>query len=239
MRFIVCVCALLVTLSGHAATEVVIGSALNRPPYILEDSESGLELEIVRAALKASGFDARFKFYSQKRLQLYYMKDRIEAAMSVNAAAGLSGYPSDYYIYYQDVAVTLASRQLKFSELNQLQGYSLVAYEGAQYMLGEKFQRLSNKTIYREVEPQELQNRMLYLGRIDVAVADKYVFLANNKFVGPDIDSTQPLQFHEVFPRAPYLVMFHNSVVRDAFNRGLAEIRKNGEYDRLVKQFLN
>ncbi|WP_372871112.1 substrate-binding periplasmic protein [Shewanella sp.] len=220
------------------ASTVTIGATNNKPPYVLEDSESGLELEIIRAAFAEVGMDVRFKFYSRKRQILFYEKERLDGVMTVNSYFRLSGYPTENYIYYQNVAISLEERGLRLKQIRDLTQYSVAAFENASVMLGGEFKTVTDKTIYRELSPQSTQNKMLYLGRIDVAVADKYIFLANNRLVESEIDSGKKVEFHEIFPRTGYQLMFRNSIIRDAFNEGLNKIKQSGRYQALLIEYL-
>ncbi|QYK04901.1 substrate-binding periplasmic protein [Shewanella zhangzhouensis] len=238
MRLPLILWLLLVMVGAHAST-ISIGASSNCPPYILEDAESGLEVEIIRAAFAAVGMEASFKFYSRKRQLLFYEKERFDGIMTVNSSLDLTGYPSDIYIYYQNVAISLAEKHLRLERVADLQNLSIAAFDDASILLGGEFYKVSKKTIYRELDTTENQNKMLYLGRIDVAVAEKYVFLANNVRLASELDTSKALDIHELFPRTAYRLMFRNSIVRDAFNEGLSKIRENGRYDALVKQFLD
>lgn len=229
----------LLTLSTYAESEsLTIGSTLNRPPYILEDTESGLELDIVRAAFKEMGFQINVKFYSRKRQVLYFNKGHMDAVMTMSPGNTISGHWSDTYIEYHNVAISLAARHLHVERISDLQQYSIAAFENARFSLGPEFRRTASKTIYREMDNQLSQNRMLYLGRIDTVVADRYVFTQLNKYVEPNIDTQQALNYHLIFPRTPYKMVFSNSVARDTFNQGLAKIKANGVYATLVAKYL-
>ncbi|MBT1445425.1 transporter substrate-binding domain-containing protein [Shewanella sp. JM162201] len=228
---------MLLALPSGAAT-VTIGAAFNRPPYIIEDAESGFELEVIRAAFAEMGMEVRFKFYSRKRQILFYEKGRLDGVMTISPSFGLSGYPSDIYINYFNVAISLKSRQLHLQQVMDLANYNVVAFENASLLLGGDIQTLSRRPNYREIEPQYTQNKLLYLGRADVAVADKYVFLANNALVGDEVDTSKELEFHQLFALSPYLVMFRNSIVRDAFNAGLGKLKASGKYQALQQKFL-
>lgn len=103
---------------------LTIGSALNRPPYIIEDAESGLEIDIIKAAFKEIGQSVNFKFYSRKCQVLYFNKDRLDAVMTMSTLNGIRGYWSESYIEYDNVAISLASRQLKINSIAQLQHYT-------------------------------------------------------------------------------------------------------------------
>ena len=231
--------SLLLFSGGVHAASITIAAPFNRPPYILEDSRSGLELDIIREAMESENLMVDFKFYSRKRQILFFNKERVDAVMTANASLGLEGYWSDEYIQYSNVALSLASNSLQINQLADMRGYSVASFEGAQLVLGPEFRSAIANTIYREVSPQDGLNKMLYMNRIDVVIADKYIFLNLNKFLSDNIDTQQPLTEHQVLPPTGYRVIFRNSVARDKFNLGLAKIRKNGTYEALIKQYLS
>ena len=52
------------------------------------------------------------------------------------------------------------------------------------------------------------------------------------------VDTSQPVEYHALFPETPYKVAFREASIRDDFNRGLKEIRENGLYDRTIKKYV-
>ena len=182
------------------SASLTIGSALNRPPYIIEDAESGLEIDIIKAAFKEMGQPVNFKFYSRKRQVLYFNKDRLDAVMTMNPANGVDGYWSNDYVEYTNVAISLSEQRLEITRIADLKKYSVAAFENARFLLGPEFNAVAQQTIYREVDSQLSQNRMLYLGRINTVIADRYIFAQLNKFVEDDVDTQQALSYHFIFP---------------------------------------
>ena len=197
------------------SASLTIGSALNRPPYIIEDAESGLEIDIIKAAFKEMGQPVNFKFYSRKRQVLYFNKDRLDAVMTMNPANGVDGYWSNDYVEYTNVAISLAEQRLEITRIADLKKYSVAAFENARFLLGPEFNAVAQQTIYREVDSQLSQNRMLYLGRINTVIADRYIFAQLNKFVEDDVDTQQALSYHFIFPPTSYRMVFHNSVLKN------------------------
>ncbi|MCP3129541.1 ABC transporter substrate-binding protein [Shewanella sp. KJ2020] len=238
MRLRLLLISLLILPSYAVSVSLTIGSALNRPPYILEDTRSGLEIDIIKAAFREMGMSVNFKFYSRKRQLLYFNQERVDAVMTMSQLNGVRGYWSESYIEYDNVAISLASRQLKINSIAQLQNYSIIAFENARLLLGPEFAAVAAKARYSEVDNQLSQNNTLYLGRIDTVVADRYVFTALNQLVEQNVAPQQPVSYHLVFPPTPYRMVFHNSVARDIFNQGLAKIKANGVYEALVAQYL-
>lgn len=101
-----------------------------------------------------------------------------------------------------------------------------------------------SNTRYSELADQSLQVRMLYVGRVDVVIADRLIFQywhrklqRTNTVV--DIRLDRPLVFHPIFPPAPRSVSFANRQFRDAFDKGLQLIRESGEFEAIVKRYLD
>lgn len=156
----------------------------------------------------------------------------------MNPANGVDGYWSNDYVDYTNVAISLAAQHLEIKSIADLKNYSIAAFENARLLLGAEFNAVAQQTIYREVDTQLSQNRMLYLGRINTVIADRYIFTQLNRFVEPNIDTQQALSYHFIFPPTSYRMVFHNSVARDTFNQGLAKIKANGIYQTLVVKYL-
>jgi polar amino acid transport system substrate-binding protein len=88
-----------------------------------------------------------------------------------------------------------------------------------------------------EVSPQEKQNKMLYKERVDIVIADRYVFQDLNRMIAKDIDVTASLHHHMIFSGPDYYISFHDEALKNRFNRGLKTIRASGVYKQLEQQY--
>ncbi|WP_243543989.1 substrate-binding periplasmic protein [Pseudodesulfovibrio tunisiensis] len=228
---------------------VRIGIAEDLPPYALAATDSGMEVEILRAAGEAGAHcRIRIVYLPKKRLALAFEHGQVDA-LAVNAEydvtreTGRTSFASDITLVYHNYAITLADHDIRLSSLADLGLFRVVGFQNATQYLGPKYATVValNKH-YREVEDQARQVRLLYLGRADVAVADKNIFLywrdvLQDSPESRDIDFSHGLAFHDIFSPAPRTCVFAQPECRDAFNRGLDIIRANGEYDRILKTY--
>lgn len=237
--------AILCALSGAAHAqelamqEVHVGMGLPKPPYIMESGTSGLDYDIARKAMAAGGYRLVGHMLPQTRALAMLRAGQLDGMLSTSEGIGGHLYFSDSYIVYQNVATTLASRNIKLRQIDDLANYSVAAFQGANMLLGERFNFVaSNHADYREVPAQITQDKLLFMGRVDVVVGDRLIFRYFIDKLEPQIDATQAVTYHNIFPESPRKAVFRDARVRDAFNAGLGVIRSNGTYDAIMKQYL-
>lgn len=221
-----------------ALTEAQIGIGLTKPPYILGPGMTGIEYDIASRALEASGVRMLAQHLPPARALALLRAGRLDGMLTVDEGIGSLGFFSDTYMHYQNVATTLARRQIRLSSIDDLEHYSVAAFQNASLILGPEFKALAARhRDYKEHPQQITQNRLLYTGRVDVAVGDKLIFRYLNRQVDASIDTSQPLVHHPLFTPSARKAVFRDAMLRDAFNAGLKTIRQNGTYAAIVKKY--
>jgi len=232
---------LLASSFAHADTPttavIVFGESLE--PYVMESSQSGLELEIVRAALLARGIHMRPEFFSQPRLPTAMEHPEVDAVATVGAASGLQAAYSDIYIRYQDVAIAISSRHLPLTSVTDLAHYRVLAFSLAHDYLGAEFKTMTqHNPRYTETANQVDQNRLLYRGVVDVVIEDRRIFAWMDRQLAPVYkETTYPVQVYRLFPSTDYRMAFRSPALRDQFNLGLHTIEKNGGYQQIMDRY--
>lgn len=223
----------------HAVADAYrIGFGTNKPPYVFEVEHKGLEYEVVEAALRAAGYEMQPYFAPMERLHLMLQRGEIDCIATTNELSGVAAYYSDSYIEYHNMVVALASRNLQLNSLNDLRRYSISAFQRARFLLGPEFAAVvSDHSNYREEAQQVTRNRLLYSGRIDLVIGDPKVIRYFNRDVIDQVDITQPVTWYPMFPPTPYKLGFRYQIQRDQFNRGLAAIRRSGEYAEIERKY--
>lgn len=236
MRYLWLACLLVFTVAK--ADPIVVGFGFHKPPYIFENQRTGLEFELVEAAFKAAAIEIQPFFASQGRLHAMMEMSQLDAIVTTNEQSGVKAYYSDVYIIYRNYAISLAKRKLKIDVIEDLSSYSITAFQRAYTNLGPRYQSAVDQSLqYVEQAQQKTRNLMLFSGRVDVAIGDKRIFGYFNNEISNEVDATQPTTYHDIFPPTPYKVAFRNVATRDRFNKGLAEIRKNGTYTTIEKKY--
>lgn len=222
-----------------AAHEVHVGMGLPKPPYIMESGTAGLDYEIAKQSLALGGYKLIGHMLPQTRALAMLRAGQLDGLLSITEGIGGQDYFTDSYITYQNVATTLARRNLKLQQIEDLANYSVAAFQNASLVLGDRFSLLvSGHSDYRELPSQITQNKLLFTGRVDVVVGDRLIFQYFSGMVEPQINSRQAVTFHRIFPESPRKAVFRDARVRDAFNAGLKALHANGTYDAIMKQYV-
>ncbi len=233
-----------------AAQEVKVGIGFAIPPYVIKETNSGVEVDIIREAFKAQGHKATFVYLPNLRLPLAFSQGEVDC-IATNAAYDLAVdikgkvFASKITAVFQNYAVSLRDRNLNIKRIMDLADKEVLGFNNAAKYLGPDFTAMANNNDrYWELADQSLQVRLLYSQRADVVVSDKRIFLwwreklAQSKVPLP-IDLDQPLIFSPIFPPAPRHVAFSDSALRDAFDAGLSAIKENGITQSIATQYLS
>lgn len=240
MRRLLCLMLSLLAPLPVAAAEVVMAVGRSIPPYVIVDEWRGLEYDIVREALAAEGHTLTPRFESFARLVKELESGLVDAAMTMRPDSGVKAHYSNSVVTYRNVAITLASRNLTIARIEDLGDKSVLAFQNATIYLGPAFKAMAaSNPRYREEARQMVQPMQLFLGRVDVVVADRFIFgwFASDPEVRAKADTGQALRIHPLFATTDYQVAFRDPALRDSFNRGLRTVRENGTYDRIIQRY--
>lgn len=215
--------------TSYAEAEVKIAFNNALTPYSIEKTENGIEVEIVREALQKAGYKLVPVFGSVERKESLYEQKMVDAIATVNKDSAIHASYSDPYVTFQNVAITLKSRNLSISNLKDLTGLKVSAFQGATHYLGDSFRRFAQSDpLYSEENQQLNQNWLLGEGKVDVIIADRTIFTYLNQVLGKSVfgEPLSPVVIHPIFPKTPYRVGFHDVALRDKFNAGLKKLNK-------------
>ena len=226
-----------------SAKELALATSLSIPPYILKDSNSGIQLEIVKEALKVKGYEIREMVYaSNKRVQKMFEQNKVDGI--INLASNLPNvFYSDTIIEYENVAIALKKHNFKINNIDDLKDKNVLAFQNANKFLTADFSAMAKKNRrYKEVINQIAQVHNLYKERTEVIVMGKRIFLyfrnqaklKQSKTIG----LSNPITIYKIFPPTPRRMGFHTQQLRDEFNNGLKQIKISGKYQNLVDKYL-
>lgn len=235
------ICVSLLTLNIYHASavakEIRLAVGLALPPYYLSQSESGLELDIIAAALAFKGHTLTPVFVPFARVIPSLANGFADAAAPANEDSQyVNGYYSDSHISYTNVAVSMASQAITIEHMSQLADLSIVAFQNAsQYLPAEYQNAVANNRRYVEKSRQDLQINMLTSGRTEVIVLDLNIFKYYAKEQNVD---TQRMVIHRIFDSVAYKVLFTDAQLCDDFNLGLAALHRSGQYQKILDRYL-
>ncbi|MFT6986772.1 MAG: polar amino acid transport system substrate-binding protein [Psychromonas sp.] len=224
------------------SAEVVMAFAEEIRPYVIPTSNSGIELAVIGESLAYHGHKLIPKYYPLGRLPKAFIARKVDAAMT-DAGINLSaqGYYAEPTVIYHNRLISLKKRNLKIAKPEDLTGLSVIAFKGADQRYPRWLDAVKKEGKYYATSKQNLQVRMLFAGRYDVVLSDRYIF---NYYANQLIDKNQlqahSIQEHNVFKLNPenYRPIFRNKTIRDDFNEGLNYLKQTGRYQAIYDYYL-
>lgn len=219
-----------------SAKEISLLAGLCLPPYIIPESNNGMEYDIVKEALAKKGHLLKLRLVPFIRVIVDYAK--YDGAITINEASGVKGYYSDVVITYQNYAISLKDKKISINKIQDLGNKKIVAFQNATKYLKDRYKTVvMSNPHYIEMANQESQVKMLFSGRTDAVVMDCNIFKYYRKKVF-DMDAGAEVVYHEIFPGSDYKVLFNNQTLRDEFNQALDELKSSGRYQQIVNSYI-
>lgn len=227
---------------GAAAKEVRVAFGLSLPPYVIKESNSGAEMEIIRAALVAKGHTLTPSYVPLGRVAETLASETVDA---VQRDGGVNleekgGHYSDDVITYQNAFIILESNGLEIKSPADLKSRKVLAYQGASKnsIVAPWLVDAVGSDKYNETPDQLTQVKMLFSKRIDVVLSDKNIFTHFSKKAASDDGIVlSPVKHFQPFSMPAYRAVFKDKEIRDDFNSGLKMIRESGEYEEIYNKF--
>lgn len=203
-------------------------------------------MEIVTAVLGRMKRKGEWKSLSPFRLEAEakHGKD-FDLIVGVPKFSQGGGYYSLPISSYDNYAFSLASKKLQLKTVRDLADRRVGVWMNAWRDLGGEFARLFGPKVTgrmpatcQEFARQEDQFRAFWDGEVDVIVMDRYIFSWLMVTQSERLNLTQEVVIHDIFQTEnPSYVRFKEAAVRDHFNRELLELKRNGDYDRIVQNY--
>ena len=224
------------------ARELHVAFGQEKAPYIWveDDRVKGLEYDIVRAALAATGDTLTATTLPNRRVSIALSGEEYDmvTGMQLNQA-GETAFYSDEYLTYANVAITRKAKHIKLTTLSDLFGQNVAIWQNAweDLNLGKLRPGGPNGLDYTEFTSQYRQSKFFWAGRCDVNVIDRNIFTWYNRQIAEEMDTSAELEFHNILPPVRVRAAFRDAHLRDAFNTGLKAVRANGGYERIFAKY--
>ncbi len=236
-----CVFSLLLLLptfyTDVSAREVEVAAGWDKPPYIISRGHTGFELDLIKSILVELGHDMVPIFVPMGRIARMVSEGSVDIGLTMNPKHKIDQEMlSEIYIAYQNVAVSLATRDVVVNTAEDLKNYTVIGFQTARHVLGAEYANvIKEHTGYLETPQQSRQVTMLVLGSVDVAVMDRNIFSYFKRQL-PDKQQF-PTKVHEIFPINFYRAGIPDPTLRKGFNRVLNEMITDGRYQALIKRY--
>lgn len=224
-----------------SAAEVRVAFSHSVAPFADAQDGTGVEVDILRAALQAVGYTVKPVFMPSARKMIALRSGDVEAAATLSPQDGPEACFSDVYIHYQDFVIAQKGRYPKGLRLADLGELRVVAYQLASHHLGPEYAAVVKANPrYVEQADQLSQLRMLFGGQTDVIVAERHIFEHQLRRLQDSRFKERPfaVDYLPMFKPVPYRVAFLDPALCEQFNAGLARIRREGVLERITAAYL-
>lgn len=214
------------------------------PPYIFEKSNKGIEIDIITAALAYKGHTLKPLYFPLGRVPLAFSNNIVDAAMG-DMGVDLKkegGFYANPAVMYDNVFITLKSRNIVIKKPSDLDSLLVVSFQGAEIRYSNWLKKVVDEQRFFGISNQLTQVKLLYLGRYDVVLSDRYIFkyFVNELKLMDDLDINEvdEYPFSKVDPDN-YRPVFRDEKIRDDFNLGLEEIKESGVFQQIYDKYMN
>ncbi|MDY0162613.1 substrate-binding periplasmic protein [Desulfobotulus sp.] len=229
-------------LSGPAAAEKILIAACDPwPPFVdPQHPKEGVSMEIIRAAYATQGYAIKLEYVPWARAE-QGVKDGVYDFLP---PTWMTHERQKYLLYSEPYAVNqikFIKRKddpFEFTGMESLKGKTIGIVRG--YGYGDAF---LTATHFRREEANDLisNTRKLIAGRIDLTLEDEIVarvrLAQENPNLLNDISFTRNALSRNPLHIAAGLKNPKHQEIITAFNKGLAEIRKNGTYAAILASY--
>lgn len=235
--------AILLSLSTWAmAADVSMAFGEKIPPFCFPETNSGIELEVIGEALAYRGHVLKPHYFSFARVPLAFKSHQVDAVMT-DLGEDLSrfgGHYGDPAVLYDNVFITLKERNLTIARPSDLDGLSVVSFQGAIKRYPAWLEPVRKAGRYFELNDQALQVRTLMAGRYDVVLSDRHIFHYFTLELMRSGFSTKLVEEHAFVTPNPqdYRPVFRDAQIRDDFNAGLRRLKESGRYQAIYDKYL-
>jgi polar amino acid transport system substrate-binding protein len=214
------------------------------PPFCFPETDTGIELDVMREALAFRGHVLVPRYFSFARIPVAFKARDVDAAMTdlgedMTAWGALYGDPA---VYYDNMFFTLSERKLVIRKPEDLQGLSVLSFPGGAKRYPLWLDSVKRAGRYYEQNDQALQVLTLDRGRYDIILSDRNIFRyfttvlkLNNSF------RPKAVTAHGFVKLDPmdYRPVFWDKKVRDDFNAGLKNLKDTGRFEAIYQKYLS
>lgn len=220
------------------AKEISVLSSEGPPHTIKHQSNNGIDLDIVKAVLNRLNYRVNFHFVPLGRAETLVKAGQFEVMAPIFSATDEAQFfISHPIVKYAPTVFSLRNHKFAPSSLADLNGHSIITFQGAPGYFGSVFAELAKQESYFESPSMEVIPESLYKGRYDYAVLDKYIFYYFYRLTDKQRDLSM-FSEHTLIPPVTASAAFKNEKLRDDFNRELVLFLLDGGYQRVVEKYL-
>jgi polar amino acid transport system substrate-binding protein len=192
------------------------------PYYYLNGKDTGVEWSLIAAAFEKSGHPATALYIPTPEAMNALRMGLIDSVWTCGKAdvvvqSGL--YPSATLLPRHFVAISLADRGISITSVADLNGKRVALHPEVEAVIAEPLRDVGqNDPSVRLISNHALLELMLYMGEIDVLVAEKATFEYYREKLPKRVHPEQSLAFFPIFATVYPRLIFTDQILRGEFD---------------------
>ena len=229
------------------AAELKVAFVTEREPYCfkINDVDSGIEIDVIRAALKPFGYTIKPIIVPKARLSLVLKSGDADISATIQGTDGDGLFFSDSYINFHNFVISKKKKTVEINGLSDIDKYSFIIWQGGWKNLGAQFEATykpdatgKSRANYHEAHSQLNQSKMFWADRTDLIIVDRKIFEHFRTQLRKEFKTDEEVVYHDILKaQTSYSTGFHNKELRDQFNEGLKKIRADGTYQAILDSY--
>lgn len=238
MRKIIAMLFVLSVVATCTCSEELVIGAGNWEPYYFEDQESGIDMDLVKAAFELlPQYTLKFEYMGIHRLLKDLEAGRLDAAVNI-LTKDTGVHVSVPFFRYVNVGISLKHKNFDIQSIADFQGKSIATFQNAKDIFGPEFAKMADANPeYREYPRVDLMADVVITGKKEVYLGDPYIFLHHLQTEYSGKISADAFNFYRIFPEVYNPMGFKEPTIRDDFNEAVEQIKANGTYDAIYEKY--
>ncbi len=231
-------CFITVGSQSTAAEPLLLATRHHLPPYVYNEANSGIEVDLIKAIFNDMGRDISFVQMPRIRMIQSFDRGEVQGILTQNVSVSNVGCATEWYLQHQNVGFTLAEENIKLATLEDLGQLSVLSFDGARRYLGSAFSKaVGNNILYKESINQASHIELVYLKRFNVIVGDEWILRLAQRNHFDRTGTYKRMTAHYIMPPSLYSARFHDQTICDAFDASLLKLRQSGNYEQIVSTY--
>ncbi|MGB1197595.1 MAG: substrate-binding periplasmic protein [Thalassotalea sp.] len=244
IQLLLCSLLLLLPIKGFSQEKLTIAFGNALAPWVIPQSDSGIVVELISAALEPVGYKIVPLYFPYSRRINSYRQGLVDVASDMNSntmsAEDLEGFLSEPVYQYHNYLISLTESNLTFNTLEDIGNHSLISWQGAKEHLSDHYKNLMDKNPnYTETHDQALQVKMLFLKRFDVAQMDLQIFkyYRNQIHQSGGINTSAKVDLFPILGASPNGFLFKDEKIKNLFDERIKQLKTSGEYQKIFDKY--
>jgi polar amino acid transport system substrate-binding protein len=225
------------------AVELEMAFSHDIPPYIFQQHNNGIEIDIISAALAYKGHSVKPVYFPLGRIPVAFKSRLVDAVMGDIGVdlTEVAGHYANPAVIYDNVFLTLKNKHIKIETPKDLDNLTIISFQGAEKRYPAWLSTANQERRFKGISDQLAQVKLLNHNRYDVVLSDRYIFRYFTKQLQQQGVINQLAitehAFVQVNPR-DYRPVFRDPKIRDDFNLGLQNLKDTGQIQAIYAKYL-